>query len=148
MSPFSIAIELCEELIDQVSEDPTRHFGAIGTSNFERVRFYSVEQFRGVFNYDEAKELAPTLSDTIEIHLMRVTHTYSLLGPLVAKLRSVAPAFNANGKIVFLGSWGMGPCEIGRLIRSINERAVFREYLRHVGVSEDHVDAQHHLSLL
>jgi len=132
-------------LIDQLSKDPTRHFGAIGTSNFERIRFYSFDQFRGIFTYDEAKELAPALSDTIEIYLMRVTHSYSLLGPLVSKLRSVAPAFNANGKIVFLGSWGMGPCEIGHLIRSINDRDVFRDFLRSAGITEDNVDAQRRL---
>lgn len=86
-------------------------------------------------------EVGAAAVDEIERQLMQLPGEYGLAAPLLAKLRSVAPAFNANGKTVFLGSWGMGPGEIGWMIRRINDQTAFEAYQRSAGVSEDDVNA-------
>ena len=141
MKPLAQAIQRYEVLIDALAADSDHHFGAIGDSNLEGVRFYTLNNLSGYFSYDEAIELAEDAVNEIEEYLMRADSGYTLLAPMLRKLRSVAPTFNANGKTVFLGSWGMGPGEIGWMIRRINDREIFERYLQSAGISEETVDA-------
>ncbi|MES2707382.1 MAG: hypothetical protein V4726_12350 [Verrucomicrobiota bacterium] len=141
MKPFSKAVQRYEALIDDLAEDTHRHFGAIGDPNMEGVRFHTFEKLSGSFNYSGAVELGANEVDGIEEDLMRADDTRTLLLPMLAKLKSVAPAFNRNGKTVFLGSWGMGPGEIGWMIRRINDRGTFERYLELAGIPEAAVDA-------
>ena len=57
---------------------------------------------------------------------------------MLNKLKSIAPAFNANGKTVFLGSWGTGPREVGWYF---NIRSAFEAYLESAGIVEQLVDS-------
>lgn len=141
MTALFRAIQRYDALIDELASDARRHFGAIGDPNLEGVRFYTFANMSGRFAYDQATELAAGEVYEIEGDLLEVDGAYTLLAPLLAKLQSVAPGFNANGKTVFLGSWGMGPGEIGWMIRRINDRPAFERYLRCAGITEDAVDA-------
>lgn len=141
MKPLSQAIERYEALIEGLAKDANHHFGAIGDPNLEAVRFYSFDKMSGCFDHDEAAELAADEVDEIEKYLMQPDGAYTLLTPMLAKLKTMAPAFNGNGKTVFLGSWGMGPGEIGWMIRRINDRETFERYLQSAGISEETVNA-------
>jgi hypothetical protein len=141
-NPLRRAIELYSALVDKlVAESTHRHFGAIGDPILEGVRFYTIERLSGSFNCDETVELASENVDEIEAYLSQAEAGYTLLHPMLAKLITVAPAFNANGRTVFLGTWGMGPGEIGWMIRRINDRKTFDRYLQSVGIPEERVDA-------
>jgi hypothetical protein len=140
--PFGSAVAMYSSLIDTLVRDSSdRDFGAIGDPNLECVRFYTFETLSGSFNFDEAVELGSDAVDEIEYYLTEAGSGYTLLPSLLSKLRTVAPAFNAKGKTVFIGSWGMGPGEIGWMIRSLNDHAVFERYLQHAGIGVDVVDA-------
>ncbi|HSI84345.1 MAG: hypothetical protein ACAI35_24080 [Candidatus Methylacidiphilales bacterium] len=140
--PLARAIELYLSLIDSlVDQSAGRNFGAIADPQFEAVRFYTLETVGGAFDFDEAKELGADAVDEIEHYLNAADPGYSLLVPMEAKMRSVSAVFNATGKTVFLGSWGMGPGEIGWMIRRINDRDTFDRYLHSTGITEDVVDA-------
>jgi len=141
MNPLHIAIERYKVLIDDLAKETDRHFVALGDPNLEGVRFYTFSSLRCNFNYDEATELGADVVDGIEEYLMQVDDSYTLLAPILSKLKSVAAPFNTRGFTVFLGSWGMGPGEIGWMIRKINNRAIFEEYLQSAGISEEAVDA-------
>lgn len=141
MEPLAEAIQRYEMLTDELAQDSNRHFGAIGDPSFEGVRFYTFESLSGSFNFDEAAEVGSDAVDEIEDCLMQAESEYTLLGPMLSRLKTVAPAFNANGKTVFLGSWGMGPGEIGWMIRHLNDRETFERYLRDASIGEDVVDA-------
>jgi hypothetical protein len=140
MDPFIHAVEQYNVLIDRLAQDASRHFGAIGDPLLEGLRFYTFDSLTDSFGYDKAVELAAEAVDEIEESLSRVDGSYTLLAPILLKLESVAPAFNTNGKIVFMGSWGMGPGEIGWMIRRINERKVFEEFLHSASIDEATVD--------
>ncbi|MES2467554.1 MAG: hypothetical protein V4675_09665 [Verrucomicrobiota bacterium] len=140
MDPFLQAVEQYGVLIDQLAEDASRHFGAIGDPMFEGIRFYTFDTITGSFDFDEAIELASEATYEIESCLMRIKGDYTLLAPILTKLKSVAPAFNTNGKTVFLGSWGMAPGEIGWMIRHINRRKAFDDYLQSASIDEATVD--------
>ncbi len=140
MDPFLQAVEQYNVLIDRLAQDTSRHFGALGDPLLEGLRFYTFGSLTGSFGYDKAVELAADAVDEIEESLMRIEGAYTLLAPILLKLESVAPAFNANGKTVFMGSWGMGPGEIGWMIRRINERKIFEEFLRAAAIDEAAVD--------
>ena len=120
MDPFHQAVEQYNALIDRLAQDTSRHFGALGDPLLEGFRFYTLDALTGSFGYDRAVELDANAVDEIEESLMRIEGFYTLLAPILQKFQSVAPAFNANGKTVFMGSWGMGPGEIGWMIRRIN----------------------------
>jgi hypothetical protein len=141
MKSLAAAIQRYEDLIQKLAEDFGHHFRAIGDPNFEGVRFYAFANLTGRFSHNEATELAAGAVDEIEGCLVRFEHPYTLLAPMLAKLRSVAPVYNANHKTVFMGSWGMGPGEIGWMIRFINDRETFERYLQSAGISEEAVDA-------
>jgi hypothetical protein len=146
-NPLRRAIELYSALIEKlVNESTDRHFGAIGDPFLEGVRFYTFERISGCFNYDEAVELASEDVDEIEAYLAHAEAGYTLLYPILSKLKAVAPAFNQKGRIVFLGSWGMGPGEIGWIIRRINDRVTFDRYLHSTGISEQTVDVYNEAS--
>ncbi|HWQ90315.1 MAG TPA: hypothetical protein VN673_01495, partial [Clostridia bacterium] len=141
-NPLGRAIELYLSLIDALIEKSTdRNFGAISDDEFEAMRFYTMETVGGSFAYDEATELGSAAVDEIEHYLLAASPDYSLFSPIVEKLQSVSPLFNANGKTVFLGSWGMGPGEIGWLVRFLNDRPTFDRYLHETGTTEGEVDA-------
>ena len=140
MHPLTEAIQRYEELTDHLAKDATRHFGAIGDPNLEGIRFYTFESLSGNFAFDKAVELGEETVDRIEDYLMQIEIDYSLFAPMLRKLTAIAPAFNSNGKSVFLGSWGMGPGEIGWMIRRINDRAAFERYLGDAGIGEDIVN--------
>ena len=141
MSLIGEAISNYNLLIDELAKDSNRNFGAIGDPEFEGVRFYTFQLLSGSFNYNEATELGEVVVDDIEDYLLRIDSEYALFKPMLDKLRSIAPAFNANGKTVFLGAWGTGPGEIGWYIRYINDRARFDAYLDSAGIDEKLVDA-------
>ncbi|BCX46757.1 hypothetical protein HAHE_06650 [Haloferula helveola] len=136
MDLFVQAVEQFELLIDRLSLDTSRHFGVIGDPLFEGVRFYTFDVVTGTFAYDRAVEIAADTVDVIEESLMQIEGSHTLLGPIMLKLKSVAPAFNAEGKTVLMGSWGMGPAEIGWLVRRINERKIFEEFLLSASIDE------------
>ncbi|HSI84448.1 MAG: hypothetical protein ACAI35_26525 [Candidatus Methylacidiphilales bacterium] len=141
-NPLGRAIELYLSLIDSlVDQSAGRNFGAIADPQFEAVRFYTLETVGEAFYFDEAKELGADAVDEIEHYLNAADPGYSLLLPIEAKMRSVSAAFNATGKTVFLGSWGMGPGEIGWRIRRINDRDTLDRYLHSAGITEDVIDA-------
>ena len=141
-NPFNRAVVMFSSLVDSLARDcSNRYFGAIGDPFLECVRFYTFETLSGRFSFDEAVELGSDAVDDIEFYLMAADSGYKLLLPMLSKLRTVAPVFNANRKAVFLGSWGMGPGEIGWMIRSLNDRAAFERYLQDAGIGEDVVDA-------
>lgn len=140
MDPFIQAVEQYGVLIDQLAEDSSRHFGGIADPLFEGIRFYTFDSITGSFDYDKATELPSEATYEIERCLMRIEGDYTLLTPILTKLEAVAPAFNARGKIVFLGSWGMGPGEIGWMIRRINGRKAFDDYLQSASIDEATVD--------
>jgi hypothetical protein len=140
-NPIEHAVGLYSALIDTLVEKSTdRNFGALSDADFEGMRFYTFETVRGSFSYDEATELGSEAVDEIEYYLAAAPG-FSLFSPIVQKLQSVSPLFNCNGKTVFLASWGMGPGEIGWLVRLLNDRSTFDRYLRESGISEDEVDA-------
>ena len=141
-NPFDRAVAMYSSLVDSLARDSSvRDFGAIGDPSLEGVRFYTFESLSGSFSFDEAVELGSDAVDEIEVYLKKAESGYSLLGPMLSKLKTVAPAFNANGKTVFLGSWGMEPGEIGWMIRRINDRETFERYLQSAGISEEAVEA-------
>jgi hypothetical protein len=140
MDPFVQAIEQYDLLIDRLAFDTSRHFGAIGDPLLEGVRFYTFNALTGSFGDDTAVELGASAVDKIEESLMCIKCSYTLFAPILQKLESVAPAFNSNGKTVFMGSWGMGPGEIGWMIRRINERIVFEDFLHSASIDEATVD--------
>jgi hypothetical protein len=140
MDPFVQAVEQYDLLIDRLAHDTSRHFGAIGDPLLEGLRFYTFDSLTGSFDFDRAVELAADAVDEIEESLVRIKGSYTLLHPILLKLESVAPAFNANGKTVFMGSWGMGPSEIGWIIRHINERKIFEGFLQSALIDEATID--------
>ena len=140
--PLGRAIALYSSLIDTlVNESTNRNFGGITNPEFEGMRLYTLDAVGPSFEYDAATELGSAAVDEIEHYLLAATPKFSLLSPTLAKLRSVSPSFNAKGKTVFLGSWGMGPAEIGWLIRHLNDRPTFLRYLHETGVTEEEVNA-------
>ena len=141
MKPLIEAIGKYEALIDEFARHSGRHFGAIGDPMLEGVRFYTFDRLSGTFNNDDAVELATDKVDEIETFLMQAGPGCTLLYPIFSKLRAVAQGFNANGKAVFLGSCGMGPGEIAWMIRRMNDRVTFEQYLHSAGISEQIVDA-------
>ncbi|MES2920097.1 MAG: hypothetical protein V4819_01025 [Verrucomicrobiota bacterium] len=141
MRPIDRAVNRYERLVDRLAETPNRHLFGIGDPSLECVRFYTFEQLSGNLDYGCAVELASDEVDEIERDLLNADQPYSLLLPLVAKLRSVSPRFNSLAKVVFLGSWGMGPGEIGWMIRSLNNRSCFEQYLEACSIEEEQVDA-------
>jgi hypothetical protein len=141
MKPIDRAISRYEVLVDRLAETPNRHLFGIGDPSLECVRFYTFEQLSGNLDYGCAVELASDELNEIERDLLNAEQPSSLLLPLAAKLRSLSPRFNSRSKVVFVGSWGMGPGEIGWMIRSLNSRSCFELYLEASGIEEDQVDA-------
>lgn len=141
MKPIDRAVSRYEVLVDRLAETPNRHLFGIGDPSLECVRFYTFEQLSGNLDFGCAVELASDEVDEIERDLQNVDQPYSLLVPMAAKLRSLSPRFNSGAKVVFLGSWGMGPSEIGWMIRSLNNRSCFELYLEAAGIKEEQVDA-------
>ncbi len=141
MKPIDRAISSYEVLVDRLAETSDRHLFGIGDPCLECVRFYTFEQLSGNLDYGCAIELASDEVDEIERDLLNAEQPYSLLLPLAAKLRSISPRFNSAAKVVFVGSWGMGPGEIGWMIRSLNNRSCFERYLEVSGIEEGQVDA-------
>jgi hypothetical protein len=134
------AVRLYTAAIEKVSwEQRGGFFGVIGDPALEALRLYSFESLEGCFQYAEASELAAAEADEIEYFLSEAKFQYSLFGPMISALQNVAPRVNSHGGTVFLGSWGMGPAEIGWSIRYLNERHLFERYLRCAGVSEEEV---------
>jgi hypothetical protein len=141
LNPIHHAINRYSSLIDTLARDALgMNFGGIGDPLFEGIRFYSFETLSGSFNYYEAVERGSEAVDELELYLSAATPGYSLFFPVLTKLKSVAAILNSNGKSVFLGSWGMGPGEIGWLIRHLNDRSAFDRYLREAGITEEDVN--------
>lgn len=141
MNPLCQAFELYDSLIsDLATEISERDFGGIADPSFEGVRFYSFDRLAGNFDYELAVELGAEKVDEIEDCLMRADRGYSLFPHILSRLKTVAPLFNKNGKAVFLGTWGMGPGEIGWSVRYLNDRDTFESFLRDALVSEVDVD--------
>jgi len=142
LDPFDHAIALYFSLIDTlVSESSNRNFGGIADPEFEGLRFYTLDVIGGSFENDAVTELGSTAVDEIEPYLLATKPKYSLLPQMLRKLRTVSPSFNSKGKTIFLGSWGMGPGEIGWLIRYLNDGPAFVRYLHEANITEDEVDA-------
>jgi hypothetical protein len=141
MKPIDRAISCYDALVDRLAETPERHLFGIGDPCLECVRFYTFERLSGNLDYGRAIELASDEVDEIERDLLDAEQPYSLLLPLAAKLRSHSPRFNSAAKVVFVGSWGMGPGEIGWVIRALNNRSCFERYLEVSGIEERQVDA-------
>ena len=141
MKPIDRAVSRYEMLVDRLAETPNRHLFGIGDPVMESVRFFTFEQLSGNLDYSCAVELASDEVDEIERDLLNAEQPCSLLPPLVSKLRSVSPRFNSLAKVVFVGSWGMGPGEIGWMIRALNNRSCFERYLEASGIEEGQVDA-------
>jgi hypothetical protein len=140
MSSLAQAIQKYESLIDEFSLNPDRNLAAIGDPLLEGVRFHTFDKLPGHLDSRLFIELAEHAVDEIEATLMQARDDYTLLDPILAKLQSVAAAFNAKGKTVVLASWGMSPSEVGWMIRRINSRPVFEEYLLTAGISEADVE--------
>ena len=140
MNQLHRALILYGTLIDGLASDPSDNLVILGDPLLESARFYSVPALSGVFDYAQATEVNADQVDYIEELLAEHDSPYSLLGPLTAKLRDVAPIFNNRGFSVFVGSWGMGPEEIGWWIRHLNHRQMFDQYLRTTGLDESAVD--------
>lgn len=140
--PLNRAIELYSSLIDSLAKE-SRHpyFGGIADPEFQGVRFYGFDAVGSSFDYDGATEIGSEAVDEIEPYLHAAGLGSSLLLPIATKLRSISPFLNSSGKTVFLGSWGMGPGEIGWLIRYLNDRPTFVRYLAGSGITEQEVDA-------
>jgi hypothetical protein len=131
---------LYTSIIERVSwEQRAVFFGGIGDPAQEGLRLYCFESLEGCFDSDQASEVAAAEVDEIEYFLFEAKHHFSLFGPLLRALQNVAPRVNSLGGTVFLGSWGMGPEEIGWSIRYLNERHLFERYLQCTGVSEEEV---------
>ena len=96
MEPLADAIQRYESLANELAQDSNRHFGAIGDPNLEGVRFYTFEKLSGSFDFDDAVELGSDAVDEIEDYLMQAETEYTLLVPILSKLKAVAPAFNTN----------------------------------------------------
>lgn len=140
--PLKRAIELYASLIDSLlKESRYSYIGGIADPEFKAVRFYGFDAVGSSFDYDEASEIGSEAADEIEHYLHAAGFGSSLLLPIATKLRSISPALNSSGKTVFLGSWGMGPGEIGWLIRYLNDRPTFLRYLAGSGITEQEVDA-------
>jgi hypothetical protein len=140
--PLDRAIELYSSLIDSLAKESRYpYFGGIADPEFQAVRFYGFDTVSSSFDYDEATEIGSEGADEIEHYLHAADSGYSLLLPTATKLRSISPTLNLIGKTVFLGSWGMGPGEIGWLIRYLNDRPTFLRYLTGSGITEQEVDA-------
>lgn len=139
--PLGHAIALYSLLIDSVvNESSDRDFGGIADPSFEGVRLYTFNAVGAAFEYETATELGSEVVDEIEHYLLAAPLNYTLFPAILRKLRSVSPLFNSKERTVFLGSWGMGPREIGWLIRYLNDRPTFIRYLLRVGLTEADVD--------
>jgi len=141
MNPISRAISRYEAVIDRLALATDRHLFGIGDPCLEGVRFYTFEQLSGNLDYSRAHELAADEVDEIEHDLFKAEQPYSLLLPLTEKMRFAAPRFNSFGKVVFVGSWGMGPGEIGWMIRYLNDQTSFERYIEVSGVHVQMIDA-------
>ena len=145
LDPMRHAIPRYLSLIDTLARDaldaPERYFGGLGDPAFTAFRFYSFETLSGSFDYGEAVERGSEVVDELELYLSEARPEQSLFVPFLGKLKSVAPVLNANGKCVFIGSWGMGPAEVGFWVRYLNDRSAFERYLREVRITEEDVDA-------
>ncbi len=140
MSTTNLALERYDLLIEELAEEVERNFGGIGDPLFESVRFYTCDRVDGSFSHNRVTELAAEKVNEIEGLLMQTEEAVPLFAPLLTKLKTIAPEFNKNGQFVFLGSWGMGPGEIGWCIRYLNDRSIFERYLAAAGISEADVD--------
>lgn len=85
-------------------------------------------------------ELVAEKVNEIEQLLIQAEEPEPLYAGILAKLKTIAPKFNLNGKFVFLASWGMGPEEIGWAIRYLNDRSIFEQYLSETGITQADVD--------
>lgn len=141
LDPYKHTVQLYSAEIQKRSWSVTGgYFGAIGDPVFEGVRLYSFASLDGVFDFARAVEIASDTVDEIGYFLAEVRAEYSLFSPLMAILKSIAPVVNSRGGTVFLGSWGMGPEEIGWSIRYLNERSHFLRYIERCRISENEVD--------
>ncbi|MFC7339721.1 hypothetical protein ACFQY0_21225 [Haloferula chungangensis] len=140
MTQLDRALFLYGKLIDSLGVEPNHHLVLLGDPSVESARIYSFPALSGVFSYDEATEIKSDQVDYIEELLMEHDSPYTLVQPLCTKLRDVAPVFNSVGFSVFVGSWGMGPEEIGWWIRHLNNRPSFEKYLATTGVNESAVE--------
>lgn len=140
MTQLDRALILYAKLIDSFASKPSGHLFLLGDPLLESARFYSFPDLPDSFKYDQANEMRSDQVDYIEELLMEYDASYSLIQPLSSKLREVSPIFNALGFSVFVGSWGMGPEEIGWWIRHLNDRARFDEYLAITGTDESAIN--------
>lgn len=141
LDPYVHAIQLYSAEVQKRSWSVTGgYFGAIGDSAFEGMRLYSFASLDGFFDFDRAVEMASETVDEIEYFLAEIRTEYSLFSSLMAILKSIAPAINSRGGTVFIGSWEMGPEEIGWSIRYLNERSHFLRYIERCRISESEVD--------
>jgi hypothetical protein len=142
LDPLQHAIELYGSLVAKIAkESAEHHWGGMGDPKFESVRFYTFENLTGGFEHDEAVEIGADEVDEIQGYLSEVKGARSLYLPLLQALKIIAPVTNAKGGIVFLGSWGMGPDEMGWGIRHLNDRPSFERYLKGAGITEAEVSA-------
>ncbi|WP_269541514.1 hypothetical protein [Cerasicoccus fimbriatus] len=141
INPLDHAIELTKRLIQRlITEYPNQHIVAIADPIFEAARFYTCDVIPRAFDYDEMKELNPDISDEIELYTSEIEGEYSLLKPIAQELKSISPELNLRGKVAVAASWGMGREEIGWMIRYLNTRDRFEEYLERWKMDESDID--------
>ena len=104
MTQLDRALILYAKIIDISAKEPKDHLILLGDPLLESARFYAFPRLAGNFDYNIATETNADQVDYIEELLMEHDSTYSLMQPLCAKLREVAPPFNAAGFTVFVGS--------------------------------------------
>ena len=139
--PFVKSIELTQALIkDLAVSSEVRHIAAIADPMFEAVRFYTGEKIPLHFDYDELTEIGEKASDEIELYTLEIGHDYSLLKPVIEELKRISPKLNSAGKVAVAASWGMGPEEIGWMIRQINDRNLFEAYLDQSDLNESQIN--------
>jgi hypothetical protein len=142
-NPFERAFAMYSSLVDSLAAGccADRDFGAAADPEFTVVRFYSPDSVSDLPDCSESTEVGSEVVDEIEYFLLAAASSRSLFVPMITKLKSISPAFNAAGKTVFVVSMGMGIEEVAWLIRNLNDRPTFERFISGAGLTENRVDA-------
>ena len=64
--------------------------------------------------------------NNVEEYILDLDDEIDFYDPILEKLKKSAQLSNEKGQLLFLGSWGMSPEEVGIEIKKINSESVFR----------------------